>query len=160
MMVSVGGSENWSNTDRGKSKKFVEKLELECERKWWLEGYSEVWNSWKNGRVITEMGKTVGGTGLRGNCPDDQFQRGGSLPHTQPSNFHGTKWVTYNLTELWHYLPRDSIIFHKLRAWFQKMAPPQSNFRCQLQVQVVPCASEQMTINQRFSWPPFSLEFN
>lgn len=28
-----GGSENWSNTDRGKSKKSVEKLELECERK-------------------------------------------------------------------------------------------------------------------------------
>lgn len=42
--------------------------------------------------------------------------------------------VSYNLTQLWHYLPGDSVRFHQLRAQSCKNAS--RHFKCQLQEQI------------------------
>ena len=61
------------------------------------------------------------------------------FPHTK--HFCNTSWVSYNLTQFWHYLPRDRVRSHRLRAQSYKTAP-HHHFRCQSQVRVVTCTSE------------------
>lgn len=51
--------------------------------------------------------------------------------------------TTKQLTPLWHYLPGDSIRFNKLWAQSYKIALL-PYFRCQSQVQVLTCASDQL----------------
>lgn len=58
--------------------------------------------------------------------------------------FCNISWVSYNLTQFWHYLPGDSVTSHRLRAEFHKTAP---HFRCQLQV-----VDPQVTHNFSLSW--------
>lgn len=112
---------------------------------------------------------------------------GGVSPHTK--QFSDTSRAFYNSTQFWHYLPRDSISFYRLRDQFYKttLLPPikmpipnlgyyldfgPTGFRlgvpttpsldssCQLQVQVVTYTSDRLGINQRFICPYQSSDTN
>jgi len=49
--------------------------------------------------------------------------------------------------QFWHYLPRDSIRYYRWRGQPHRTTPSTTTlFRCQLQVQVVTCASDQLQI--------------
>ena len=50
----------------------------------------------------------------------------------------------HNSTQPWHCLPRDSIRLHRLRVGSYKTAPNPYPFRCQFQVQIVTCVSDQL----------------
>lgn len=43
---------------------------------------------------------------------------------TPTSNSPDTSWVSYNSTQFWHYLPRDSFRFHRLRVTSHRTASP------------------------------------
>lgn len=70
----------------------------------------------------------------------------GVFPHTI-KQFCNTSWVSYNSTQFWHFLPRDSIRFqYKIHCssrrlpilHFLSLSPGgKIHFRCQSQVQVV-----------------------
>ena len=62
--------------------------------------------------------------------------------------FSDTSWESYNSTQFWHYLLGDSIKLHRLRAHMTAFL-----FRCQLQTQLVTCASEQPAIDWRVQQP-------
>ena len=63
------------------------------------------------------------------------------FPHIK--QFSDTSWVSYTVTHLWHHLSGDRVRCHKLRTWSHKTCP---NFKCQWQVQIVTCASDQLWI--------------
>ena len=79
---------------------------------------------------------------------------------TSKSSWHHL--VSYNLTQLWHYLPRDGIRFHRVRALVLQdsvscptpLPPTHTHFRCQLQAQVVTWASDQPAVDWRFQPHP------
>ena len=75
--------------------------------------------------------------------------------HTE--KFCHTSWVPCSLTQFWHYLPEDNIRSHKLR--LRPIRPPSHYFRIQLQVQVVTCTSERLTIILRCLQIPASINF-
>lgn len=59
----------------------------------------------------------------------------GFLPHHQAIlRYHMS---SYNSSQFWHYLPRDSIKFRRLRAQSYKRAHPFPHFTCQSQVQAI-----------------------
>ena len=70
----------------------------------------------------------------------------GLFSHTT-KQFSNISWVFNSILTL----PGNSIWFHRLRVQSHKPVP---HFRCQLQVQVVTCASDQPAINFRFPRPP------
>lgn len=57
-----------------------------------------------------------------------------------------TSWVSYNFIQFWHYLPGDSIRFHRLRAQSHKNSST-PHFSCQSQVQVAIWTSNGQAIN-------------
>ena len=59
--------------------------------------------------------------------------------------------VSYNLTQLWHYLPGDSVRFHQLRAQSCKNAS--RHFKCQLQAQAIIYAFDQPAMDLRVHDP-------
>ena len=65
---------------------------------------------------------------------------------TPPSKqFLDPSCVSYNSAPFWHYLPGDSVRFHRLRVHFYKTVPHTNslpNFRCQSQVQIVICTPD------------------
>ena len=69
--------------------------------------------------------------------------------HTTPSNSWKPAGCNWEWSQLWPYLPRDSIPLHRLRAQSHQTTLPH-HFRHQLQVQVVTCTSDQVAVNQRF----------
>lgn len=71
----------------------------------------------------------------------------GCCPHTK--QFSDISLVSYHPTQSWHYLPNGGIRFHRLRAQNHKTA---LHFRCELQVQVVTCASDLLATGQRVPW--------
>ena len=64
-----------------------------------------------------------------------------------------TSRVSYNSTQFWHYLPGESIRFHRLTAQFHKTALS-CNFRHQSQAPVVSCVSNPPATDWMFPWPP------
>ena len=55
--------------------------------------------------------------------------------------------LRHYLPQFWHYLPRDSIRYYRWRGQPHRTTPSTTTlFRCQLQVQVVTCASDQLQI--------------
>lgn len=46
----------------------------------------------------------------------------GVFPHIH--RFSNISWASYNLTEFWHYLPRDSVKSHRLRTQFHTICLP------------------------------------
>ena len=72
-------------------------------------------------------------------------ERGGVFPHT-------TKQL--NSTQIWHYLPGDSQLLQAEGSILH------SHFRSLWQVQVVPCASDQLAIDWRFQQPPPTQDAN
>ena len=60
---------------------------------------------------------------------------GEGLPHTT-KQFSATKWLSHNSTQFWHYLPRNSVRFHKLTWWLSGKESPSNagdtdSFLCQ-----------------------------
>ena len=49
---------------------------------------------------------------------------GGGGSHITNKQFSDTSWVSYNSTQFWHYLSRDSIRSWRLKAHSHKTAPP------------------------------------
>lgn len=66
--------------------------------------------------------------------------------HTSKQFSDTTRWVSYNLTHFWHYLPEDTIRSHRLE--LNPTRPPtSSHFRCPSQLLIVTCASEPPAID-------------
>ena len=62
-----------------------------------------------------------------------------------------TLWASYNLTEFWHCLPRDSIRSHRLKAQSHKTTHHPCT--CQSQAQVVTCISDSLVTSHKFLQP-------
>lgn len=74
-------------------------------------------------------------------CPETQFPMwrlvaGGGSSHLKKIILR-RQWMSKNSTQLWHYVPRDSFRFHKLRVQFYKTAFPPLHFGCQSQAQAI-----------------------
>lgn len=80
--------------------------------------------------------------------------------HMPASSFQTPARLSYNSIQFWYYPPRDSVRFCRLGAqsWRTALFTSHPHFRCQSQVQVVICASDQLDINLRFPWFPPQVE--
>lgn len=148
-----------SNSDRRKSKGLAEKQRFGAwERdesgitpRLWAEQLEKKWSchNWDGKDCRRNWFE-------RSKCPGHQFQsmwgRGGSFPLTT-KQFWRHQLVSYNLTQLWHYLPKDSITFHRLRAGFY-MNLPTSTSDVSHNPRLL-CASDQLAINQKRENLPF-----
>ena len=69
--------------------------------------------------------------------------------------------MSYNSAQSWyyHYLPKDSIRSHRLRAQSYKTTLPPPHFRCESQVYIVIWASDWPAIKWSFSWPLFGSDW-
>lgn len=55
--------------------------------------------------------------------------------------------IPHACSQFWYYLSGESITFHGLRAWSYRTVLP--NFKCQMEVEVVTCVSDQPAIGWR-----------
>lgn len=73
----------------------------------------------------------------------------GRFPTPKVSCSQDTSWASYNSVPFWHCLPGNNNRAHRLSAQSHMTTPLSPHFRCQLQVQVVTSASDQLAGNQR-----------
>ena len=77
--------------------------------------------TWKNLKCIllrerSQSEKTTPGSGT-------SLKVGGGMFPTPTSNSPDTSWMSYNSTQFWHYLPRESFRSHSLRTQSYKTIP-------------------------------------